>query len=172
MRPREGTTLLTRFTLLTAAAALMAIPQVGKPAGGDPDAPEIYKYRLTMDKIQKAAAATDAINKLLAGNPDLKKQMDNEDQNGQTIVQRAKLIDTKYPQVAAVIHSNGLTTREYVVVFQAFISDVMMVGMKKEGVIKEYPPNSVSPENAAFLEQNFDKLKDLTVKMAPPPNSR
>jgi hypothetical protein len=164
--------MLTSVTLLAAGAAMLITPQGGKSADGNSDAPEVYNYRLTMDKIQKAAAATDAVNKLLATNPALKKQMDGEDQNGKTIDQMAKNIDTKYPQVAALIRSNGLTTREYIVVTQAFISGVMMVGMKKEGTIKDYPPHSVSPENAAFLEQHFDKLKDLGAKMAPPSNPR
>ena len=41
----------------------------------------------------------------------------------------------------------------------ALMNDFMLVGMKKQGTIKEYPPNSVTPENAAFVDANFDKLK-------------
>ena len=36
----------------------------------------------------------------------------------------------------------------------------MFVGMKKAGNIKEYP-SSISPENAAFIEQNYDKLQGM-----------
>jgi hypothetical protein len=49
----------------------------------------------------------------------------------------------------------------------ALLNDMMMVGMKMQGAIKEYPPNSVTPENAAFVQQNFDKLKALSRKMTP-----
>ena len=160
--------MLSSLTLVAAAAVMLGAAQAGKAAGGDPDATEVYNYRLTMDKIQKAAAATDAINKYLSANPAVKSQMDGEDQNGKTLDERAKNLDTKYPQVAAIIKSHGLTTREDILVTQAFISGIMMVGMKKQGVIKDYPPNSVSPQNAAFLEQNFDKLQNLSGKMMPP----
>jgi hypothetical protein len=166
MRDRKGATLLTSFTLV--AVAIMGAPQYGKPADNVSDNTEIRNYRLTMDKIQKASAATEAINKLLAAQPALKKQMDNENENDKSLDQRAKDLDTKYPQCAAVIHSNGLATREYIVVTLAVVGDVMMVGMKKQGMLKEYPANSISPENAAFVEQNFDKISTLANKMIPP----
>jgi hypothetical protein len=171
MTHRTGIALLTRLALLAVAAVLIAFPRVVKPADANSDDTEIRNYRLTMDKIQKAANATEAIGKLLAANPTLKKQMDEENGNSQTIDQSVKFLDTKCPQCSEVIKSNGLTTHEYIVVSFAFIRDTMMVGMKKEGMIKDYPPNSITPENATFIEQNFDKLKDLAVKMAPAPNS-
>ena len=42
----------------------------------------------------------------------------------------------------------------------ALLSDVMAVGMKKGRTIKAYPA-TISPENAAFLEQNYDKIQAL-----------
>ena len=42
----------------------------------------------------------------------------------------------------------------------AIMADFLVVGMKKQGTIKEYPP-SILPENAAFIEQNFDKLSAM-----------
>ena len=160
--------MLTCLTLVATGAMMVVAAQAGKAAGGDPDAAEVYNYHLTMDKIQKAAAATDAINKYLAANPAVKSQMDGEDNSGKTIDQQAKILDTKYPQAAAIIKSNGLTTREDILVTRVFITGVMFVGMKKQGAIKDYPPNSLSPQNAAFLEQNFDKLQGLAGKMMPP----
>ena len=50
----------------------------------------------------------------------------------------------------------------------AFMNDVMPVGMKKQGSIKTYPPNTITPENAMFVEQNYDKLMELNKKMTPP----
>jgi hypothetical protein len=165
---RAEVLMLTSLTLLATAAVMLGAVQPGKAAGGDPDAAEVYSYRLTMDKIQKAAPATDGINKYLAANPTVKSQMDGENDNGKTIDQQARILDTKYPQVAAIIKSNGLTTREDILVTRAFISGVIVVGMKKQEMIKDYPPNSVSPQNAAFLDQNFDKLQNLAGKMMPP----
>ena len=79
-------------------------------------------------------------------------------------------IDTNFPQVAAVLHSHGLSTREYLLVTLAFINDVSFVGMKKQGMIKDYPPNSVTPENAAFVEANYDKLQQIGQKLSHDPN--
>jgi hypothetical protein len=84
--------------------------------------------------------------------------------------QREKDIDTNFPQVAAIIHSHGLTTREFMVVTIAYINDVTFVGMKKQGMIKDYPPNSITPENAAFVEANFDKLQQIGQKLSPSQN--
>jgi hypothetical protein len=42
--------------------------------------------------------------------------------------------------------------------------------MKKQGMIKDYPPNSVTPENAAFVEANFDKLQQMSQKLSQGPN--
>ena len=56
---------------------------------------------------------------------------------------------------------------EYIVVMIAFINDVTFVGMKKQGIINDYPPNSVTPQNAAFVESNFDKLQQIGQKLSP-----
>jgi hypothetical protein len=37
-------------------------------------------------------------------------------------------------------------------------------------MIKDYPPNSVTPENAAFVEANFDKLQQIGQKLSPSQN--
>ena len=42
----------------------------------------------------------------------------------------------------------------------ALFSDFIAVGMKREGTLKEYPP-TISPENAAFIDHNFDKLQAM-----------
>jgi hypothetical protein len=42
----------------------------------------------------------------------------------------------------------------------SLIGGTMAVGMKKQGAIAEYPA-TLSPQNAAFLEQNFDRLQAL-----------
>jgi hypothetical protein len=39
--------------------------------------------------------------------------------------------------------------------------------MKKQGIINDYPPNSVTPQNAAFVESNFDKLQQIGQKLSP-----
>ena len=123
-----------------------------------------------MPKIENLAAATDAINKMVAADPSLKQKMDAGADNDKTLDQKVRNIDTNFPQVAAILHSHGLSTREYLLVTLAFINDVSFVGMKKSGVIKDYPPNSITPENAAFVEANYDKLQQIGQKLSPDQN--
>jgi hypothetical protein len=167
MKPRALFT--AAVAALTLAAALHAVAQGPAAADSNPDLIEARKYVLTMDKVQKLAAAMDAINKLTASDPALKSKMD-ADNGSKPIDQRAKDIDTNFPQVAAIIHSHGLTTREFMVVTIAYINDITFVGMKKQGMIKDYPPNSITPENAAFVEANFDKLQQIGQKLSPNQN--
>jgi hypothetical protein len=132
-------------------------------APDNPDLAEARKYTLTMDKVQKLVAAFDAVNKLTAADPALKAKMDADSGPNLTI-------DASFPQVATAIHAQSLTTREFIIVSIAFINDVTFVGMKKQGMIKDYPPNSVTPENAAFVEANFDKLQQMSQKLSQGPN--
>lgn len=156
-------------TLLTTAySATLATAQI---SDNNPDVVEIRHYRLTMDKLEKAAAASEQANALIASNPALKKRVDGQSDDA-SIDQKVRQFDTQFPEMTAIIHRNGLSTREYIVVSLALINDYMMVGMKKQGSIKDYPPNTVTPENAAFVEQNFDKLKAILDKMTPPDQSQ
>lgn len=148
--------------------ACLAVPQAGHADDNDPDAIAIRQYRLTMDKVNKLLAATEAINKLAASNPGLKKRMQGSPDSDQSIDQKVRYFDSNFPEAVAVVHASGLTTREYVMVSIAFLNDVMIVGMKKQGMIKEYPANAITPENAAFVEQNFETLKQISEKLAPP----
>ena len=151
------------------AALALAVTLHTAAAQAPPDSPDLVearKYTLTMDKVQKLIAAFDAVNKLTAANPALKAKMDADSGPNLTIDQRARSIDANYPQVAAAIHAQSLTTREFIVVTMAFINDVTFVGMKKQGVIQAYPPNSITPENAAFVEANFDKLQQMGQKLS------
>jgi hypothetical protein len=66
----------------------------------------------------------------------------------------------KHPQVLRAIQGAGLSTREYVVMTYTLINTDMAVSMKKKGMIKEYPA-SISPANAAFVEQNFSRITAL-----------
>jgi hypothetical protein len=163
------TTLSACLALLALTTTLHAAAQA-HPGDNNPDLIEARKYTLTMDKIEKLAAATEDVNKLLAANPALKSKVDAGSADNMTIDQKAKYFDASFPQIAAAIHTHSLTTREFIVISIAFINDVSFVGMKKQGVIKDYPPNSITPENAAFVEANFDKLQQIGQKLSPDQN--
>ena len=50
--------------------------------------------------------------------------------------------------------------REYVVMTATMMNSIMIVMLKKQGMIQEYPA-SISRENAAFLEQNYDRVPKI-----------
>ncbi len=168
MKASLGVTLAVNAIAIFTTAACTGPLAHAQMDDNNPDVAEIRHYRLTMDKLEKAADASQQSNALLASDPALKKRVDADtNSNDETIDQKARRFDTSFPTIAAVVRRNGLTTREYVVVSLALMNDYMIVGMKKQGAIKAYPANSITPENAAFVEQNFDKLKPIIEKMTP-----
>lgn len=165
MRLREAVSLLTGVSMVALAAAAMSAP----PGANDPDVIEVRHYALTLDKAQKTATAMQSINQLVASNPSLNAAMDaGSDTTGKKpITQQAQDIDSKYPQVAAIIHANGLATREFIVITGAIINDMGWVSMKKSGMVQAYPPGMITPENAALIEGNWVAFQQLTAKMSP-----
>lgn len=140
---------------ILASGALGAAPQSnGARAAASPDLKEIRDYRLSMDNIQRFAAAYQSMAKDDAVAKCFK---DKPPGNAPTLDAGQKLVEA-CPAAVAALQAKGLKPREFLVITAGLIGDFMAVGMKKQGQIKEYPP-SISPENAAFLEQNFDKLK-------------
>ena len=168
MRLREGLSLLTGVAMLLAAAA-MGAPAAGA-AGDDPDVIEVRHYVLTMDKAEKTATAMQSINQLVAANPQLNAALDAS--GGTTgkkpITQQAQDIDSQYPQIASIIHADGLATREFIVITGAIINDVGWVSMKKGGMVQAYPAGMITAANAALIEGNWDAFQAITAKMTPP----
>jgi hypothetical protein len=122
----------------------------------NPDLKEIRDYRLNMDVIQRYLAAFKAINNDAAA----KKCFDNNSSaDAQTLDDSEKRLNACPPAVAD-LKAAGLKPREFLIVTGALIGDFMAVGMKKSGAIKEYP-DSISPENVAFIEQNYAKLQTM-----------
>ena len=172
MKLRVKSRLLACIAIAAIAPAVNCAAQSNRAAlDKDPDVIAVRQYKLTMDNVQKLVAATDAMNKMVAADPSLKKKMDAQGDNDKTIDQKIKNIDANFPQVAALLRAHGMSTRDYIMTSLAYLNDLMIVGMKKEGMIKDYPPNSVTPENAAFVEQNYQALKDIAKKLQPPDDS-
>ncbi len=150
------------FLAMMLAAAVTAAPQgarAKRTADNDPDLKEMRDYRLSMDKIQKYVAAYKAVVK----DPTATCLKDNSPGDAKTLAEGEKRI-ASCGRAGADIESAGLKPREFLVLTGALIGDVMLVGMKKQGQIKEYPP-AISPENAAFVEQNYDKIQAVLAPM-------
>ena len=153
-----------------AAVLLLVVAGVAAPQAGqrgnppdDADSKEYRGYRLTMDNVNKFVAASKALVKLSHDNPELEKEMESQS-DARTIEDAVKTTE-KYPAVTAAIKGAGLTTRDFVVMTGTLMGAEMAVGMKKQGQIKQYPP-SVSPENAAFVEENWEKLNAMMKAVA------
>jgi len=150
---------LAGATLLAFAAG--AAPAADQPAPDqDPDVAEVRAYQLTQEKIDKLAAANEALSKLTKADPALRRQMENDDDD-RSIEQMTKNLATKYPRAAKAIEGAGLKVREFVVLELAFTNDLLIVGLKRQGLLKAYPPGTITAENIAFVEQHYDKLKAL-----------
>lgn len=165
MIDRTKVAALTGTVVLLLGVVGMSAPQAaqrGNPPA-DPDSKEYRSYRLTMENVGKFVAASKALVRLSHDNPDLEKDM--ESQSDARTIEDAVRTTEKYPAVTAAIKSAGLTTRDFVVMTGTLMGAEMAVGMKKQGQIKQYPP-SVSPENAAFVEQNWDRLNAMMKAVA------
>jgi hypothetical protein len=168
MKVRHALSLLCSIAIVALTASATA--QAPNPMDNNPDVLEVRHYRLTLEQAEKTATAMQAVNQLVAANRSLSAAMDasSSSTSKKPLTQQAQDIDAKFPQVAGVIHANGLATREFIVLTGAIINDIGWVGMKKQGMISAYPPGMVTPENATLIEQNWDKFQAIGAKMTPP----
>ena len=162
--PQEDT--LRKLSVITciivAGMALTATVARAVQGGSDisqADAKQLYNYTLTMDKIQKTAAATKTLQELGKQHPELEKAGDAKSIDGTVqLIQR-------YPEAVAAITQAGLAPREYVMCLLTTMQAAMAVGFKKSGTVKEYPPKlleQVSKANLDFVEQHWDEIQKMT----------
>jgi hypothetical protein len=149
-------TLALIFAILLAGLSATAQSRAKKD---DPDLKEIRDYRLSMDIVEHYIRAV----KTGSADAAAKKCFDNNPPGNAPSLDAGEKIINACPAAVADLKAAGIKPREFLIVTAALIGDVMAVGMKKAGTIKEYP-DSISPENAAFVEKNYDKLQAL---MAP-----
>jgi len=172
---RNAVSLLTGAAMVVLTMAAIGLAHAASPRPAGPETPsaddnEVRHYQLTIDKAQKAATALQTINQMVAANPSLNAAIDSSSSTTgkKPITQQALDIDARFPQVAAVIHQNGFATREFIVVLGALINDLGFVSMKKNGMIKAYPPGMITPENSALIEANWPAFEAIGAKMTPP----
>jgi hypothetical protein len=122
---------------------------------------EVKNFVLTSDKLDKYADAVKAIRKVQKDDPALKKQMDDDNSKNpsNTIAGSVATIE-KYPPVVNALKSASLTPRDFVVMTYTLINSAAAVHMKRAGAIKEYP-DSVLPDNASFVEKNYDRISKI-----------
>ena len=142
-----------------------ATPQKSKPdpkaaATAKAEKKEIQDYRLTAEKLDRYESSVIAYNKLLAANPDMKKEMHTADSsNGNSVTGNVEKLD-KHPEIVALLKNAGFTTREWVVMTYCLMNTAMEVGMKNSGTEKTYS-SSIAPENAALVEKNYERVSKI-----------
>ena len=154
MKKIAGLALVLAFAGAPFAAAQQA-SRHAQTSENDPDLKEMRDYRLSLDNIQKYVAAF----KALSNDPTATCLKDNPPGNAKTLAEGDKII-ANCGHATADIRGAGLKPHDFMVMSGALLGDVLAVQFKKQGTIKQYP-DTISPENAAFLEQNFDKVQAL-----------
>ena len=145
--------------VLMGCAGGVAAPQGKRGAqASDPDQAEMTSFRLTMDNLDKFATASKGLLKYQKEKQSLEDSMSN-DADARTISGMVRTVE-KYPALVSVIKSAGLSVRDYSVMSGTLVTSAMAVGMKKQGLIPQIPP-TVSAENAAFVDKNYDKIEAL-----------
>jgi hypothetical protein len=151
------TVTLIQGVLLLAA---LAPAQSRSKKANDPDVKEMRDYRLTMDNIGRYMNSF----KIVTNDAVAKKCFENNPPGNAPTLDAGEKIINACPAAVADLNKAGIKPREFLIMTGALIGDFMAVGMKKNGTIKQYP-DSISPENAAFIEQNFDKLQAMLAPM-------
>ncbi len=128
------------------------------------DVREVQAYRLTMPKVASFYAATKSLRKLAASDPKACTAVDlAEDEEGNTLVERAKKIEASYPKAVSLLRAEGLTVREVLVLTMAEMQAGMAVYAKSQGM-KELPAG-VNRENVAFMEQHKKELDAMQAEL-------
>ena len=143
---------LTCFALV----ASMTVAQAQEAETSDPS-----HYLLTWDKLEKAAAATDAIKALMKADPELKKRIDKDLRWEPPDDAQASKIDSHFPQVAAAIHRNGLTTRDYMLTRIAVLIDSFVFKSEEEKGATDDTSDAIPAQNRALLKKHASQLQEL-----------
>ncbi len=152
---------LAAFLMCCIGAYGQTSPSAGKRTRPDtPGIVEMRNFRLSMDKIDKFAAASQTLVALSKTNPAMKSSMEGGT-GAKTVDEGAKQLQAKYPEAAAAIQKSGLSVRDYLMTSVTLMSTMMVAGMKKQGQKMDQLPGSVSPDNLAFVEQNYSKIEKL-----------
>lgn len=122
---------------------------------------EIRNYRLSTDKLEKYVAASKRLITLAKTHPEIRSVTEIES-IANKIDDTIALMESKFPQAANAIQISGLTVREYFLTGISLLATTIAVALKKQGQMKERKvAAAVSPENLAFVEQNYDKIEKM-----------
>ena len=151
--------------------AAVAQAQANK-AADNLDEKESFAYVLTIDKIDKLTHVRKTLGEWLDANEQVSNRMDHDKSLTEgTFFQRARTLDLKYPEVATIIHKEGVSTLECLLANHVLLKAFMLVGAKKQGEVRDYSAagRDVNPANLRFVEQHWNEIRksmqDTRLKM-------
>ena len=132
---------------------------VAQPAGEKPNwlnTREVLNYPLTMENIDKWAGATRGMITYTKAHPEIlaKIQLVNNEPAQKTVDDLVTLAKTKAGEYVAIVESNGIKFREYLLVSGAVITAKVAVDFGGN-------PGLINPANIAFLKTNRAKMDAL-----------
>lgn len=124
------------------------------------DLKEVRDYRLDMVVIQRYIQAL----RNVSGDPAARKCFGDYPPGIASTLNAGENLINACPSALAGLRTAGIKPREFFILTKALTEDYTTVLLKRNGIYKQYP-DSISPENAAFIEQNFDTVGDLLAPM-------
>ena len=152
--------LLTRVALTLSLAASCAVAQrTDEPNWVNTR--EVLNYPLTMEKIDKWAGATRGVITYAKSHPEiLAKIRGTNEVTVKTLDDLVALAKVKAGEYVAIVESNGIKFREYLLVSGSLIAAMVVVQMSGHGGDASGLP-MVNPANVAFVKANKAKLDAL-----------
>jgi hypothetical protein len=153
-----------RHALISVISTTLLLVPFASAQSAAADEKALAEYRLSMPTIHKLLAATRAMAKLYQ-DPAVKAAADKLDKSKRSsesyrgLAEMSRDIEA-FPPMANAIRSAGLTPREFMLANMALMQAGMVVGFKKQGLLKELPKGT-PVENVAFLEKNDAELQTV-----------
>jgi len=145
---------------LVAGAAYSLGPQATDDTNRKKSLHELAAFRLSMEKLSKAATAGKILEELAETDPSLKGVAEFDKQKGpQSVDQAVNRIDG-HPQAQKAIQSAGLSTRDYVLTMYCFVQSTLALLLKEDGGEKRDPPGA-SEENVVFVKNHLKEINRL-----------
>ena len=150
----------------TAAATLLAgALWLGSPlafAQGSVTADEqaIHDYVLTMPKLQAYAAATHQMQSA-KNDPALMAEASQLQDDKQSLLDKAKIIETRCPQMNAWLKAHGMTAREFLLTPMTLMAVGLAEVAKQQG---GKPPAFISEANLKFYEDHKAEIEKLDIQ--------
>ncbi len=135
------------------------------------DTRTLSAYRLSMDKVVKAAAASGSLNRLFAKDPGLKNSYDKDSKGPATFDMQVRRLEKGPPPIVNAIREAGISPRDYFLTITSLLVSVRAAGMKERGQLQGLPPGA-STENLTFVETHKPEIRALMRAIAPPRSRR